>query len=292
MISLRNPARTRQDNERLARGLGGSAAVHVLFFLFWIAAPAPATPKLDALRTYPLAMTAVEVPLTDAAPAFSDIPGPAQAAAGGADSEGGPAGEAPPSEAPVPERVTPPATAPVRAPRPDVRREGRPVPAPVPPARERPRPSAAPTRGRAQPAPAATGANRPVERQGTGTQAGTGQGVGAGAGRGDGGGSGSGAGSGEGSGSGGTAAVEVGFALGNRTYDCPTPPFDGVPGQVTLTVTFSPDGRYISSRPRGGNADLVRAASSVVSRCRAQRLPAGAAQTSQSTQATFRFVAS
>ncbi|HEX8298038.1 MAG TPA: hypothetical protein VF594_02665, partial [Rubricoccaceae bacterium] len=212
MISLRNPARTRQDNERLARGLGGSAAVHLLFFLVWFASPTPATPKLDALRTYPPALTMVEIQLSNAEPAFSDIPGPAQAAEGGADSEGGPAGEEPPSEDPVPERVTPPAMARERADRPDVRPEGRPVPARVPP-RETPRRSAAPTPGRAQPAPRPTGANRPVAQQGTGTQAGTGQGVGTGSGRGDGGGSGTGAGSGTGSGSGGTAAVEVGFAL-------------------------------------------------------------------------------
>ncbi len=291
MVSLRNPARTREDSERLARGLGGASVVHVLLFLLWFTAPLPETPKIDALQTYTTPMQQVDVELTAAEPAFSDIPGPAQAAEGGADSEGGPAGEEPPSEAPAPERVTPPATAPVRAERPDVRREGRPTPAPVETPRERPRPSAAPTRGRAQPAPAPTGRNRPVERQGTGTEAGTGQGVGTGSGRGDGGGTGSGAGSGTGSGSGGTAPAEVGFAFGNRSYDCPTPPFGGIPGEVTLTVTFRPDGSYVAATGRG-NAELVRAARTVVSRCRARPLPSNAAQQNQSTTATFRFVAS
>ena len=291
MISLRNPARTRQDNTRLARGLSGSAAIHVALFLLWFsAAPTRPTPKLDALRTYPtdvLEMT--EVQIMDAPPAFSDVPGPPQAAAGGAASEGGPAGEEPPSENPVPERVTPPATARVRAPRPDVTREGRPTPARVPdtpPARR----SEAPTRGRSQPAPRPTGANRPVAQQGTGTEAGTGQGVGTGAGRGNGGGDGSGAGAGTGSGSDGTGTREVGFALGNRTYDCPTPSFEGIPGSVTLTVTFSPTGAFVAASGRG-NADLLRSAKGAARSCRAQPLPRNASQTNQTTTATFRFVA-
>ncbi len=292
MISLRNPARTRQDNDRLARGLGGSAAIHVALFLLWFSTgPSRPTPKMDALRTYPTeVLELTDIQIMDAAPAFSDIPGPPQAAAGGASSEGGPAGEEPPSEKPVPERVTPPATARTRAERPDVTREGIPTPARVPetpPARR----SEAPTPGRAQPAPRPTGANRPVAQQGTGTESGTGQGVGTGSGRGNGGGSGTGAGSGTGSGSDGTGTREVGFALGNRTFNCTPPPFEGVPGDVTLTVTFRPDGGFVSASGRGGNADLVRSARSAARGCRAQPLPRNAAQTNQSTQATFRFVA-
>ncbi|HEX8386003.1 MAG TPA: hypothetical protein VF576_07460, partial [Rubricoccaceae bacterium] len=164
--------------------------------------------------------------------------------------------------------------------------EGLVTPARVPP--RPPRPSTAPTPGRVRTAPRPTGPNRPVETPGTGTQNGTGQGVGTGTGRQDGGGSGDGAGSGQGSGSGGDGVREVGFAFGNRSYDCPTPAFEGVPGEVTFTVTFRPDGGYVSATGRG-DATLVRAARAVVSRCRAQRLPANARQVNQSTQATFAF---
>ena len=291
MISLRNPARTRAENERLAKGLGASSLLHAAAFLVWISAGPPPTPHLEALREYPPTLTLTEIELTAGDLAFSDVPGPPESAAGGAESEGGPAGEPPPSEAPEPERVAPPATAPARSERPDVRPEGRPVPARVPP-RERPaRPSTAPTPGRARIAPRPTGPDRPVETPGTGTQNGTGQGAGTGDGRQGGGGTGDGAGSGTGSGSGGTGEREVGFALGNRSYDCPTPAFEGVPGQVTLTVTFRPDGGYVSATGRG-DATLVRAARAVVSRCRAQPLPTAARRVNQSTQATFRFVAS
>ena len=290
MISLRNPARTRQENDRLARGLAGSAVLHVVAFLVWFsAAPRAPVAPLDRITVYPEVMEMTEVRLTNAAPAFSSEDGPAQAAAGGASSEGGPAGDPPPSESPEPDRPTPPAMAPTRSERPDVRPEGRPTPAPVP-RREPTRPSTSPTPGRTAPAPRPTGANRPVERQGTGTQNGTGQGVGTGEGRGNGGGTGTGAGSGTGSGSDGTGTREVGFALGNRSFDCPTPTFGGIPGQVTLTLTFRPDGGFVSASGRG-NAELVRAAREVTSRCRAERLPTGARQVNQSTSATFRFVA-
>ena len=291
MISLRNPARTREENDRLAQGLAGSAVLHALLFGLWFTAgPPPATPTLDALTVYPTAMVVTEIELTAGQLAFSDIEGPPESAPGGADSEGGPAGEAPPSESPEPDRPTPTPAAPVRAERADLRPEGRPVPARIPPRERVARPSAAPTPGRAQTAPRPTGPSRPVETPGTGVEAGTGQSAGPGTGRQSGGGDGDGAGAGSGAGSGGTGAREVGFALGNRSYDCPTPDFEGIPGNVTLTITFRPDGGYVSATGRG-DATLVRAARAVVSRCRAQRLPAGASQVNQSTQATFRFVA-
>ena len=170
-----------------------------------------------------------------------------------------------------------------------MRPEGRPRPAPVETAETRP--SRSPTRGRAATAPRPTGANRPVERQGTGAQAGTGQGVGTGDGRADGGGSGSGAGAGTGSGSDGTGDREVGFAFGNRSWDCPTPAFEGVPGEVTLSLTFRPDGGFVAASGRGGNSQLVRAARDAAGRCRAQALPGNARQVNQTTTATFRFVA-
>lgn len=291
MISLRNPARTRQERDRLARGLAGSAAIHVTAFLVWLAAgpPAPVAP-LGEIQIYPDAVELVDVEMTASEPAFSNVAGPAEAAAGGADSEGGPAGDLPPSIAPEPERPTPPALAPVRSERPNVRPAGRPTPAPVE-RRDPPRPSTAPTPGRTATAPRPTGPTRPVERPGTGTQAGTGQGTGPGEGRADGGGTGSGAGAGAGAGSDGTGTREVGFALGNRTYDCPTPAFGGTPGEVTLTLTFRPDGGFVSSSGSGGNPALVRVARAVVNRCRAQPLPARARQVNQTTAATFRFVA-
>lgn len=290
MISLRNPARTRQEHERLARALAGSAAIHVVAFLVWLSAGTPRVAPLAPIQVYPDAVELVSVEMTASEPAFSNVAGPAEAAAGGADSEGGPAGELPPSDAPEPERPTPPATAPLRSPRPDVRPAGRPTPAPVE-RREPSRRSTAPTPGRTATAPRPTGPTRPVERPGTGTQAGTGQGTGAGDGRSNGGGTGTGAGSGSGAGSGGTGTREVGFALGNRTYDCPTPAFGGTPGEVTLTLTFRPDGGFVSSVPNGGNPALVRVARAVVNRCRAQPLPQGARQVNQTTAATFRFVA-
>lgn len=292
MIYLRNPARARQDNSRLAKGLAGSSVIHALLFALWATAPEPTAAPLDAIEVYrDSLLTMVDVQLTNAEPAFSGIDGPAQAAAGGASSEGGPAGEPPPSDTPDPARRTPPATAPVRSERPDVRPEGRPRPAPIQQEPERARPSTSPARGRTATAPRPTGANRPVERQGTGTESGTGQGTGSGSGRADGGGSGSGAGSGTGSGSDGSGEREVGFAFGNRVWDCPTPVFEGVPGEVTLSLTFRPDGGFVSASGRGGNSQLVRAARDAAGRCRAQALPGNARQVNQTTQATFRFVA-
>jgi hypothetical protein len=74
-----------------------------------------------------------------------------------------------------------------------------------------------------------------------------------------------------------------------RQFDCPVPAFGGIVGQVTLTVTFAPDGKFVTASGRGGNPDLVRAARAVVSRCRAEPLPSDARQANQSAQATFVF---
>ena len=79
--------------------------------------------------------------------------------------------------------------------------------------------------------------------------------------------------------------------LGNRRASCPRPGHPGVNGFVSYFVTFTPEGRYVSSRPqrRGGNPRLDQAARSVLVACRAQPLPSNADQVNQQGLVTFRF---
>ncbi|HEX8384674.1 MAG TPA: hypothetical protein VF576_00740, partial [Rubricoccaceae bacterium] len=73
MISLRNPARSRAENERLATGLGVSAVVHTAAFLLWFSAGPPPAPTLDDVDVYPETMVLTEFELTAGQLAFSDV---------------------------------------------------------------------------------------------------------------------------------------------------------------------------------------------------------------------------
>ena len=97
-------------------------------------------------------------------------------------------------------------------------------------------------------------------------------------------------GAGPGDGSGGDAPAEVGFQFGNRDFSCGQPAFPGVEGTIQYTLTFAPDGRYVSGRPRSRNATFQNAVEAILRTCRAAPLPPQAAQVPQTTTATFRFV--
>lgn len=88
----------------------------------------------------------------------------------------------------------------------------------------------------------------------------------------------------------GSSSVSI-AGLGSRGASCPRPAYPGVSGTATYTVTFAPDGRYVSSRPllRGGDARIDQAVRSVVSGCRTQALPAWAPQENWEGRVTFRF---
>ncbi len=79
--------------------------------------------------------------------------------------------------------------------------------------------------------------------------------------------------------------------LGNRRATCPRPAYPGVNGVVSYFVTFTPEGRYVSSRPqrRGGDARIDQAAQGVLGACRAQELSSNADQVNQQGLVTFRF---
>ena len=184
-----------------------------------------------------------------------------------------------PSEAmtqPEPERPTPPAPTRARVPErtPTPPRPERPLPRPVqadnaPPARPNP-----PSRA-TRPEPNPTSPTQPRPTQGTGATQGESPTTGTN--------------NGAGTGSGGDAPAEVGFQFGNRSFDCPIPPFGGVEGRVVHRVTFAPNGQYLADRPVTRIAALNQAVGQVIARCRAQPLPSNALQVPQTTQATFVF---
>lgn len=189
--------------------------------------------------------------------------------------EGAPAAAA---EQPEPERPTPPAATPVDIPERTRATPPRDNPLPRPSTRSEARPN------RPSPPSNATRQERnPTPPQNTSRTTG--------AGRTDGASNTSGAGSGTGTGSGGDAPAEVGFNFGNRSFNCPTPPNPGVNGSISFSVTFAPNGRYQTARPRSRNAELESLARQVLSGCRADPLPSNARQVPQSTTATFNFSA-
>ncbi len=180
-------------------------------------------------------------------------------------------------EQPEPERPTPPAPSQARlAERPPTTPRANPIPRPV--QREDARPA------RPNPPSQATRQEpRPTAPQNTETTQGGGRTQGDAPT--------SGLDAGKGSGSGGDAEVEVGFQFGNRSFNCPTPPFNGVVGSVQYRVTFAPGGRLVASSPVNRNAALHESVQRVISRCRAEPLPPNARQVNQSTRATFNFSA-
>ena len=213
----------------------------------------------------------VELDLLELAPTIPVQVGPPQRAEAGS--------PATPRQSVEPPRPAPPAATPVQPPprpratppRPD------PLPRPATDANARPtRPS--PPSNATRPEPNPTPRQQPEPTQGSGATQGES--------------STSGTNDGNRSGSGGDAPAEVGFQFGNRSFTCPSPEFPGVEGTITFSVTFAPNGRYVTSRPRSRNATFTSAVQRVISGCRAQPLPPNATQTNQSTVATFNFRAS
>ena len=240
-----------------------SATAHavVLLALAVLAATPPRTLDPD----YPPQLVEIEF---GPAPVPPVVTGPPESAAAGAPSDA--------PEQPEPERPTPPAPTRARVPERTARTPPRDAPVPRPVQQDdaraaRPNPPSRATRP--EPRPTAPTQTRPTE--GSGTSQGSA--------------STSGASSGSGTGSGGDAPVEVGFQFGNRSFDCPVPPFGGVEGQIVYRLTFAPNGRYVASSPVSRNADFERAVRDVISRCRAEPLPGNARQVNQSTRATFSF---
>ncbi|HYE96872.1 MAG TPA: hypothetical protein VD962_11750 [Rubricoccaceae bacterium] len=96
----------------------------------------------------------------------------------------------------------------------------------------------------------------------------------------------------DGGGRGGTGGGSgIGFAgLGSRSATCSLPAYPGVNGTVSYFVTFAPNGRYVSSRPRQrGNSRLEAAVQRIIRTCRAAALPEAASQVNQEGVVTFRF---
>ncbi len=249
-------------------GLLFSVGAHVLILLLLAIAARTTSESLDPDYPRPI----VEVDLVAFAPTKPVIVGEPEAAVEGAPSDA--------PEQPDVERPAPPAATPVRVPErpPERPRPPQPNPLPRPSTQEtarptRPNPPSAATR----PEPRPTSPQQPRPSAGTGSSRGEGATSGTGT-------------TGSGSGSGGPAAVEVGFQFGNRSFSCPVPPNDGtLTGTITYTVQFSPNGRYVSGRPRSRNGALEPAVGRVISGCRAEPLPGAADQINQSTTATFNF---
>ena len=103
-----------------------------------------------------------------------------------------------------------------------------------PRATTRARPGPARPPGPPSRSPRPTAPTQPTPTQGTGTSQGDSPTTGSA--------------SGAGSGSGGDAAVEVGFQFGTRSFDCPTPPFGGVVGEVVHPGHVRPE-RPLRRRP-------------------------------------------
>ena len=242
-----------------------SVGLHAIILLLLAAALAVPPDVLD--EDYPPQLMEIEF---GPAPTLPVQTGPPEAAEAGADSDA--------QEQPEPERPTPPAPTRARVPErtPTPPRNAERIPRPVQSDDARPARPNPPSRA-TQPEPRPTPPTQPQPTTGTGSSRGDSPT--------------SGTNDGAGSGSGGDAAVEVGFQFGNRTYNCPSVPFEGVTGQVVHRITFAPNGRYVADRPVTRNGPLNDAVQRVISRCRAEPLPSGATQVNQTTQATFRFTA-
>ena len=247
------------DREGIALSLG----VHAVLLLLLVLVAATPTETLD--EDYSPRLTEIEFGV---APTLPVVEGPPESAPSAAPSD---AAEQPEPERPAPAAATP-ARVPERAPTPP--RE-RPVPRPVQRDEARPARPNPPSRAtEPEPRPTAPTNTQPTRgggrSEGSAETAGTDRGAQ--------------------TGSGGDAAVEVGFNRGNRADTCPTPPFDGIVGDVRYQVTYAPNGRYVASRPLPPrNSDLDRLVQGVITRCRAEPLPAGVPQVNQSNTVTFRF---
>lgn len=193
---------------------------------------------------------------------------------------------APPAARPRPEpRRTPPArpaaSTPVDLPRPVAptvrRRDGVPPPGPVDPSAAAavpsfPNPNPDPAADPAPPSPPVQGASDDGGVSATGAP-GTG-------------------GSSDGGGRGGTGGGSgFGFGgLGSRSVNCALPRNPGAAGRVEYYITFDPDGRYVSSRPKQrGPSSLNQAVSGILRTCRAEPLPEEASQVNQEGFVSFRF---
>ena len=260
-----------------------SFAAHAAFLLFAFFFVRPQAPDRVAPQERPHLVELQIEPVPVLAPEGGAPTGEAQA----------PRTAAPPAERPRPEpRRTPPARpatpTPVELPtptRPPPTRPQttRPTPAPPPPVRRDPeaqvRPPAPPPATpdeRADPAPAGSPTQGTTENGGVSATGAPGSG-----GSQDGGGRG---------GIGGGSGVAYG-GLGNRGIRCRTPAFPGYSGTVSYSVTFAPNGRYVSSRAvrRAGNTQVNSAAGNAVSSCRAEPLPEDADQVNQTGSVTFTF---
>ena len=243
-------------------GLLISVSAHAVVLLLLVLLAAQPTKTLD--EDYPPQLTEIEF---GPAPTLPIVTGEPQSAPDAAPSQA--------AEQPEPERPTPPAptTARLAERRPTPSREA-PIPRPVRQEDARPaRPN--PPAQATQPEPRPSPPTNPEPTQGAGRTQGDA--------------STSGRETGTDAGSGGDAAVEVGFQFGNRSFNCPTPPFGGVVGSVQYRVTFAPSGRYVTSSPVNRNAVLHESVQRVISQCRAEPLPARARQVNQATRATFNF---
>ncbi|MDT7857076.1 hypothetical protein RQM47_10525 [Rubrivirga sp. S365] len=250
---------SRDDREGIALSLG----VHAVLLVFLVLVAATPSETLD--EDYPPQLTEIEFGV---APTLPVVEGPPQSAPSAAPSEA--------AEQPEPERPAPPAATPARVPRrtPTPPRDN-PLPRPAPTPEARPAPPNPPSSAtRPEPRPTAPTNTRPTRgggrSEGDASTAGTDDGAQRG--------------------SGGDAATEVGFNRGNRADTCPTPPFDGIVGEVRYRVTYSPSGSYVANQPLPPrNSDLDRLVQGVINRCRAEPLPAGVPQVNQSNTVTFRF---
>ena len=243
-------------------GLLISVSAHAVVLLLLVIAAAQPPETLDA--DYPPQLMEIEF---GPAPTLPVVTGDPQSAPSAAPSQA--------MEQPEPERPTPPAPTSARLPeRTQTTPRQNPIPRPVQQDEARPaRPNPPSQATRNQPRP--TAPTNPEPTQGGGRTQGDAPT--------------SGLDEGSGSGSGGDAPVEVGFQFGNRSFDCPTPPFGGVVGTVVYRVTFAPSGRYVTSSPVNRNAALHESVQSVINRCRAEPLPGNARQVNQATRATFTF---
>ena len=80
-----------------------------------------------------------------------------------------------------------------------------------------------------------------------------------------------------------------GFEHGNRSFDCPPPPYVGARGEASYEVVFGPDGSVVSYTLVDGDPRFEGALRGVVPACRADRIPPGAVREDQKARATFRF---
>ena len=83
---------------------------------------------------------------------------------------------------------------------------------------------------------------------------------------------------------------ETGWNVDVRDYECPVTmdsldPF----GEIQYTITFSPDGGFVSAEPHRSDPVLERAVARLITECRAEPLPPEAPQVDQATIVTFRF---